>query len=377
MKNTSPKKISTTGRSNKLRQSAKAATKPKIQRVEHKKTSDQILKDSELRFRRLFEAAQDGILILDAQTGMIDDVNPYLVDMLGYSRKEFLKKKLWEVGAFKDVDSNKIAFDDLKKKGYIRYENLPLRARSGELIQVEFVSNLYPVGTKTVIQCNIRNITRRKQVEEVLEASEVRYKRLFDDTPVALWEEDYSAVLQRLDALREEGITNFQEYFSSHLETVAECAALVKIVNVNKATLSLFRSNRKEDLLKSLAELFNDEQIKEYKHELINIAEGITRFGWEGINKTLDGRPINIDMGWSVIAYGPENTLSRVIVSMNDITERKQAEKQILQKNRLYATLAQINETIVHVRDREHFILRDLPCRNRAWKVPYGLDRSG
>jgi PAS domain S-box-containing protein/putative nucleotidyltransferase with HDIG domain len=353
MKKTSPEKISTTGRSSKLRPGAKAATKPKIQRVEHKTTPAQALKDSELRYRRLFESAQDGILILDAQTGMIDDVNPYLIEMLGYTRTEFLKKKLWEVGAFKDVEASKLAFKALQDNEYIRYENLPLRAKGGKIVRVEFVSNVYSVDEGKVIQCNIRDITDRKQREDVLEANEVRYRRLFDDSPVALWEEDYSAVMQRLDALREGGITNFQEYFSSHPETVAECAALVKIVNVNKATMNLFGSTQKEDMLKSLAELFNGEQIKEYEHELINIAEGNTRFGWEVTNKTLDGRPINIDMGWSVIAFGYENTLSRVIVSMIDVTEHKQAQKQILHKNRLYATLAQINETIVHIRDRD------------------------
>ena len=79
----------------------------------------------------MFEAAQDGILILDAGTGAIDDVNPYLIAMLGYSREEFLKKKLWEVGAFRDVGASKIEFKVLQEKGFVRYENLPLRAKSG------------------------------------------------------------------------------------------------------------------------------------------------------------------------------------------------------------------------------------------------------
>src|SRR5512135_2498153 len=94
------------------------------------------LRDSELRYRRLFEAAQDGILILDAETGAITDVNPFLINMLGYSREEFVEKKLWEVGAFKDVDASKAAFHALQMDEYIRYKDLPLRARDGQLIQV-------------------------------------------------------------------------------------------------------------------------------------------------------------------------------------------------------------------------------------------------
>ena len=94
----------------------------------------QNLKDLELRYRRLFEAAQDGILILDAKTGMIEDVNPFLINMLGYSREEFARKKLWEVGAFRDIESNKDAFEALQEKEYIRYKDLPLRTKDGRLI---------------------------------------------------------------------------------------------------------------------------------------------------------------------------------------------------------------------------------------------------
>ncbi len=103
-------------------------------------------KDSEVRYRRLFEAAQDGILILDAVTGAITDVNPYLIKMLGYSRDEFVGKKLWEVGAFRDIKASQEAFEALQENEYIRYDDLPLKTKSGRLMQVEFVSNVYHGG---------------------------------------------------------------------------------------------------------------------------------------------------------------------------------------------------------------------------------------
>jgi diguanylate cyclase (GGDEF)-like protein/PAS domain S-box-containing protein len=126
------------------------------------------LEDSELRFRRLFEAAQDGILLLDADTGQITEVNPFLVGLLGYSRSELLGKTLWEIGPFKDTEASQSAFRTLQDKEYIRYENLPLETRTGQFVNAEFVSNVYQVDHKRVIQCNIRDVTARMQAEEAL-----------------------------------------------------------------------------------------------------------------------------------------------------------------------------------------------------------------
>jgi PAS domain S-box-containing protein len=144
---------------------------------------EQNIKDSELRYRRLFEAAQDGILILDAQTGMIDDVNPYLIKMLGYSHAELINKKLWEIGLFRDVEASQETFKTLQKKKYIRYEDLPLKTKDGQLIQVEFVSNVYQVGKKKVIQCNIRNITEHKRIIAALQKNEKTYYDLINQSP--------------------------------------------------------------------------------------------------------------------------------------------------------------------------------------------------
>jgi diguanylate cyclase (GGDEF)-like protein/PAS domain S-box-containing protein len=132
------------------------------------------LQTSELRYRRLFETAQDGILILNAETGAITDVNPFLVDMLGYTREEFIGKRLWEVGAFKDIEASKDAFLKLQKNEYIRYKDLPLKAKEGQLFQVEFVSNVYWEGDAKVIQCNIRDVTERKKALDDMREQSVR-----------------------------------------------------------------------------------------------------------------------------------------------------------------------------------------------------------
>ena len=127
------------------------------------------LQYSELRYRRLFEAARDGILILDAETGRIEDANPFMTELLGYSIKQLLGKELWEIGVFKDIEHSKLAFRQLQQDGVIRYEDLPLVTIGGLRREVEFVSNLYKEDGRYVIQCNIRDITDRKRLERQLE----------------------------------------------------------------------------------------------------------------------------------------------------------------------------------------------------------------
>jgi PAS domain S-box-containing protein len=123
------------------------------------------LRSSEARYRRLFEAAQDGILIINASTGQIDDANPYLVHLLGYTHGEMLGKKLWEVGAFDDVERCKTMFVELQTQGFVRYDDLPLKTRGGSFISVEFVSNSYDCDGVQVMQCNIRDITEQRRAE--------------------------------------------------------------------------------------------------------------------------------------------------------------------------------------------------------------------
>ncbi len=132
--------------------------------TQHKTGQD--LQASEIRYRRLFESARDGILILDAITLTITDVNPFMTELLGYPRAELLGKELWEIGLFSDKDASQQAFRELQVKGYLRYEDLPLQTTDGKLREVEFVSNVYEENGNQVIQCNIRDISERKRAQE-------------------------------------------------------------------------------------------------------------------------------------------------------------------------------------------------------------------
>jgi len=160
-----------------LYESNKNVNNQKI-KIENKENELEFL---EKRYRRLFETAKDGIIILNAETGMIVDVNPFLIEMLGYSKDQFIKKNIWDIGAFKNIDYSKKMFKDLQETGFVRYEDMPLETYDGDLIHVEFVSNVYVVDGEKVIQCNIRDITDRKKLETILSNNMIAKEALLQE----------------------------------------------------------------------------------------------------------------------------------------------------------------------------------------------------
>lgn len=167
---------------------------------------------SELRYRRLFESAEDGILILDEATGRIIDANPYIIRCLDYSFEELLGKELWEIGFFQDAAGAQQAFDKLRSTGYVKYEDLPLETRGGKSVAVEVVSNVYLEGNAKVIQCNIRDVTERKNAQQGLLAANQRLAQALGELQSK--SEDLAGMTQQL-------------WQASKLATMGELAASI------------------------------------------------------------------------------------------------------------------------------------------------------
>jgi PAS domain S-box-containing protein len=140
-----------------------------IEDVTERKRAEVAVQISEVRYRRLFETAKDGILILDAHTLKIIDANPYMTELLGYTHDKLLGKELWEIGFFGDKQASRAIFQELQEKGYIRYDHLPLETQRGAKAEVEFVSNVYQVDHRLVAQCNIRDISERSRLERKMQ----------------------------------------------------------------------------------------------------------------------------------------------------------------------------------------------------------------
>ncbi|MFA5039634.1 MAG: PAS domain-containing sensor histidine kinase [Candidatus Omnitrophota bacterium] len=162
-----------------------------------RKLLERALQVTATRYQRLFETTKEGVLILDGDSGQIVDVNPALIERLGYTHEEFLKKKIWDIGVFKDIEASKAVFLELQTKKYVRYENQPLVTKAGQLLEVEFISNNYRIRDKKLIQCNIRDISERRRMDELKDgivrtvAHELR-------SPLAIVKEGISVILENL-----------------------------------------------------------------------------------------------------------------------------------------------------------------------------------
>ena len=190
------------------------------------------------------------------------------------------------------------------------------------------------------------DITERKQAEQALLESEQSYRGLFDSSPILLWEEDFSAVKQRLEALRREGVTDFRAFLTSHPQVVAECARLIKVIHVNKMTLQRYGAASQEELASNLDKIFGPDTDASFLEQIISIAEGKADFHWEGVNRTLAGEDIIVSLTTSVLP-GHAQDLARVVVSTVDITERVHAEAGL--KRRL-AELEAVNRVSTAMR---------------------------
>jgi PAS domain S-box-containing protein len=223
-------------------------------------TTDEIFKKSELRYRRLFETAQDAILILDGKTGKIIDANPFLQNLLGYPLNELKGKTLWEISPFKNIAENKKLFQKLQKETYIRYEHLPLETKHKKLRYVEFVSNSYMVGDIKVIQCNIRDITARKKAEEKVREMQKKLQHLLDTRTTQLYVTTKSLTSETKERKKAESETfKTKEYLENVIDSAWEIIfsldANNRVNTWNKTAEQLTGYTQKEVMNRSIESL--------------------------------------------------------------------------------------------------------------------------
>lgn len=270
---------------------------------------------SEVRYRRLFESAKDGILILDAKTGKIADVNPFLIDLLGYSKEEFIEKSIWEIGAFQDIYENKEKFFELQQKEYVRYEDLPLVTSGGHNISVEFVSSVYLVKNSKVIQCNIRDITARKKAEAAHEKTRI----------------ELAEIKKTADELN--------KFTENIIDTVREpLLAIDKDLRVLKASRSFyecFKVTPEKTIGRLIYELGNHQwnipKLKELLEKIIPEKNSFENYEVEHHFSAIGKRVMRLNARQVKRAFEKEQV---ILLAIEDITERKGKEDLLKEKHR-------------------------------------------
>ena len=294
-----------------------------------RRRAEETLSASEARYRRLFETARDGILILDAETGMVVDVNSFLIKMLGYSHEAFLGKKVWELGFFKDIVANQDNFAELQQKGYIRYGDMPLETSDGRRVEVEFVSSLYLVNHQKVIQCNIRDITGRKQAEEKIR----RLATVVRDSSDAITIQDFDG----------------------------------RITAWNRGAELMYGYSEAEALLANIERLTAPGKVEEQKEftRRLMAGEAITAFETQRLTK--DGRVLEV---WLTVTKLMDDAGKPVGIASTerDITERN----QVAEKMRRMATVVRDSNDAITIQD---FAGR-ITAWNRGAELMYGYSEA-
>jgi PAS domain S-box-containing protein len=302
-----------------------------------RKKTEEALRESEERFRTVFDGSLDSIVLIEPDTGVILDANPTAAEAVSMSQEgivglTYLDFVPNESKAYAEEVYRRVTRDELSEEP----AEIPVRRTDGGCVPFEVLGQMIQINGKPVVLAVLRDITERKRVEAALRESEARYRSLFEESPVALWEADASDVKRRMERLREEGIRDVRNHFERHPETVLECVLNVRVNNANRAFAALVEAGTKEESLTNVSKVIvvDEETMRICSGELAKIAEGRTSSEGEDVTVlTLQGKRKRIFYRWTA-APGCERTFEKVLVSVMDITEyrRMQEELQRIEK---------------------------------------------
>ena len=255
--------------------------------IAERKEAEERLRVSEHRYRRLFEASKDGILMVDPRTGTITDANPFMTELLGYTRAQLLGQELWQIGLFQDREANLGALRELQEKYVLRYETVPLRTKDGQRRQMEFVSTLDQANGHSVIQCTIRDITERKRAEEAF----LHLAAIVESSDDAILGKNLEGIITSWNAAAE------RMYSYSAEEIVGQPVTL------------LFAPDRQDEFTQIMARICRGERVDHY----------------ETMRVRKDGTRLTVSVTISPIKDS-SGTIVGASAIARDITERKQLE---------------------------------------------------
>ena len=302
-----------------------------LSEIHERSLAEEALKDTNARMQALIQAMPDAVFFKDT-SGRYIMVNRAFEELLGADREMFIGKTEEDFMPPDLAEGCRKSDQVLMKSGRPLFVEDTMTGRGGDKRYIDSVkAPIYDShGDLQGLLGVSRDVTERKRAEEALNASNEQFMNLFENSPVSLWLEDFSAVKSYLDEVREKGAHDLRSYFEKHPEEVAACAALLRIINVNKSTLALYKAGSKEELISGLDNTFTKESYDVFREGLITIAEGKSKFEQESVMQTLTGERRDVIIKWSVIP-GSKKSSSTMVVSITDLTEHKRAAEIIEQ----------------------------------------------
>lgn len=301
-----------------------------VRDITQRKQSEKTLYDSELKYRLLFENNPQPMWVYDLETLRFLSVNNAAVARYGYSHEEFFSMTLLDIRPTEDarklLKNISESFEELQKSGIWQHKK-----KDGSIIFVEIYSHSFIFEGRNARLVLANDVTDRKLSEDALRESEKRYRALFDSSPISLWEEDFTEIKQYIDSLKAEGITDFDNYFDEHPHELIKCISRLKILDLNEATLKLYKAEGKDELLTGLERTTGLDTLKDFKKSVMAVVQNKLDFYTETENFTLDGEKLFVAISWKVLP-GFEQNYGRAIVSIADLTDRKKAEIALKQQ---------------------------------------------
>ncbi|MBN2080599.1 PAS domain S-box protein [bacterium] len=272
-------------------------------------------------YRISIQTSIDGFWRIDGDGNLLD-VNDAYCQLLGYTREELLSKHISEIDVDESTAEVRQHIQQILETGYDLFETRH-RHKNGELIDVEIsVTFSREFGSFFAF---IRDIRERRRAESALRDSQQRFASLFDNVPISIWEEDFSAVKAELERIKAEGVTDLDEYLRAHPELVTHCISLVRILGINRTTFEMLQFESADDLFADLGKVLTPSSMEAIRQQLLAIWQGRTSISLETYQRTGTGREIPILLKWAV-PPGHTASYDRVLISFTDLTQRKKAE---------------------------------------------------
>ncbi len=322
----------------------------------------------------LINASKDAIVAIDDQ-GKATLFNSAAEEMFGRKKEEMLGQCLCPLMPEEYRTKHTDAVSRYFKTG-IAGRNI---ARTIEFTGLRADGSRFPLelslssgeheGNRMVVAI-IRDITERGQAKEKLLKSELRYRTLFENSPISFWEEDFSALKRYIDDLREKGVSNFRAHFNENPEDLQYCSGLIKVLDVNKATLRLYKAKSKEELFKGLASVFRKKSLDVFLEEIIELSEGKTSFCSEMFGRTLNGENLDTEIFLSVVP-GYEKSWAKVFLADINIADRKRMERELKIRTLQQEAIAKLGQMGLTVISLSEFLNETVRVVSRVLKVDY------